>query len=199
MKKVITLAVFAFGAALAINTTALAQGYTCEIINGRKCYVYPDSTTVCDEGSTGQGTFESTTGPIPDKGPVKTELAVVEVTATIKDPIYGAITTTAVRNADTPPTTITSNGRDRYPLNVNINFYADATVESLPGVVFKSRDPLSFASKKVTSVNPFVKERLTLAKDVEFYDENEPDRTVFTLKAGSTSVTLGGSDDNNLE
>lgn len=197
MKKAITLAVFAFGAALAFNATALAQGYTCEIIDGRKCYVYPDGSTVCDQGSTGEGTFESTTGPIPEKGPVKTELAVVDVTASIKDPKFGAITTTAVRNADTPPTTITSYSSDRYPLDVNINFYADATVESLPGVVFKSRTPLSFASKKVTSVNPFVKETLTLANDVEFYDEREPDKTVFTLQAKSTNVTLGSS--NHLE
>ena len=82
----------------------------------------------------------------------------------------------------------------RYPLEVTISFYAQATLSSQEGKAYLSDAELSFSSSSVNSVNPFKNETLTLQNDVNFYLKgDETHTTVFTLQAGSTSVTLGSS------
>lgn len=201
MKKVFGLAALLFAAFLATKGTTLAQPYDCIIIDGQKCYVYYNddgtTTTDCDGGSTGQGDFKSQSGAIPDKGDVNTTLTPTNIEATVNDPTYGDITTKLDPDRDPTPTTITSvRPGSRYPLDVEINFYAVATLASQEGKVYESATELKFASSDVNSVNPFKNETLTLQSDVDFYLQGDDSHTpVFTLQAGTTSVTLGSSGD----
>jgi len=200
MKKLFILAAFLFAAFLASTGTMSAQPYTCIIVNGQKCYVNLDSLgnpidTVCDNGSTGQGDFKSTTGPIPARGDVNTTLAPAKIKATVKDPVLGNITTQLDPNRQsTPATIVTANPGQgqRYPLEVSISFFATAKVDALPRTVYESAAELKFYSGNVNSVDPFTAETLTLQNDVDFYDQADPTHTtVFTLQGGTTTVTLG--------
>jgi hypothetical protein len=198
MKKIIALAALACASFLATQT-AFAQPYTCIIINGQKCYVVTNddgtTTTTCDDGSTGQGDFKSTTGEIPSKGDVNTTLDPTAITATVNDPTYGEITTTLDPSRQSSPATIsTIKPGSRFPLQVDINFYAEARLKSVDKV-YESATELKFSSSVVNSVNPFKNETLTLQNDVDFYEQgDETHATAFTLQAGSTTVTLGSSD-----
>jgi hypothetical protein len=182
-------------------TTPTPSGpkYTCILINGRKCYVNYDSTgrpidTTCDVGSKGIGTFTSLTGVLPPDSAVNAVLHPVAISATIPDPIRGTITTALDPARPSSPATIRSvDGRNRFPLDVSISFFATASIESKPGVVYNSRTQLVFSSRKVRSLDPFVNEVLTLAESVEFYNAADPlQRTEFALRGGESTVTLSG-------
>lgn len=199
MKNPLMLAAVIVTAFMAAGSVAQAQDYTCIIINGQKCYVYvlEDGTldTVCDEGSSGSGTFTAVEQPIPDDGPINTELTAQSLSTTIRDERYGAITTTLDPDRQATNTTIRSVKDERFPLDVRIRFFATAQLESQPDRVYESRTELEFGNDDVNSVNPFRDVTLTLTNDVEFYDRERPDEgAVFTLQAGSTTVTLGGEE-----
>jgi hypothetical protein len=199
MKKILVLAALACATLLATRGTALAQPYSCVIVNGQKCYVVlnDDGTldTTGDNGSMGQGDFKSTTSEIPSKGDVNTMLDPSAITATVGDPTYGEITTTLGPSRQSSPATIsTIKPGSRFPLQVSINFYAEARLTSVEKVYERATE-LKFSSNNVNSVNPFKNETLTLQNDADFYQQgDESHTTVFTLQAGSTSVTLGSSD-----
>ncbi|MDB5036110.1 MAG: hypothetical protein JWQ98_3351 [Chlorobi bacterium] len=200
MKRITILAVMAFAIMLVSSIVSHAQSYTCIIVNGVKCYVNFDDKgnpidTVCDDKSSGSGTFNSQTGAIPKEGAVKTELTPDNISATVTDPKLGVVTTSLDQSRRSDNTTINSVGRDRYPLDVHIKFYAEASVSSQPDTKYVSRTQLEFSSDKINSVDPFQNEILSLARDVEFYDSADRDqKTVFQLNAGSTTVTLGSRD-----
>ncbi len=173
--------------------------YNCILINGQKCYVLYDDAgnptdTICNEGTKGIGTFSSLTGPISRDSAVNTALVPTAISATVQDPTYGTITTTLDASRPSSPTTIrTVPGQVRFPLEVNISFYANATLGSAPGTVYRSRTQLQFFSRNVTSVNPFTNEVLALNEDVEFYDIADPEqRTAFKLQRGRSTVKLSG-------
>lgn len=199
MKKVINLAIVVFAMLSLGRLVASAQQpsqYSCIISNGQKCYVFYDGTgkeadTVCDEGSSGIGIFRG--GLLQAKGRVAAELVPTDITVSIPDPIYGTITTTLDPTRQSGLATIQSiDQTNRFPLDVNISFHATASLQTAPGIVYKSRTQLVFSSSAVTSLNPFNGEVLTLKNDAEFYDAADTiQRTVFALQAGTTTVTLG--------
>ncbi|MEO5931092.1 MAG: hypothetical protein ABIR47_14240 [Candidatus Kapaibacterium sp.] len=202
MKRITILAMMAFAIMLASSIVSHAQSYTCIIVNGVKCYVNYDDAgkpidTVCDDKSSGSGTFNSQTGAIPKDGAVKTELTPDNITASVTDAKLGVITTSLDQSRRSDNTTINSvDGRNRYPLDVHIKFYAEASVSSQPDTKYVSRTQLEFTSDKINSVDPFKSETLSLANDVEFYDSGDDKQaTVFQLNAGTTTVTLGDSAD----
>jgi hypothetical protein len=204
MKKLTIIASLMFVALLVTTSASFAQPYTCIIVNGQKCYVTLNAdgttTTTCDNGSTGQGDFKSTTGQIPARGDVNTTLVPSNIKATVKDQTLGNITTTLDLSRNSTPTTIsTITPGTRFPLNVKINFFANASVDARPGTTYQSAAELQFASSNVNSVDPFVAETLTLQNDVDFYDTADPTHaTVFTLQGGTTTVTLGKSADGGI-
>lgn len=174
--------------------------YSCLLINGRKCYVHYGANgnpidTVCQENGVGVGTFQSLTGRLPAQGTVNAELLPIDITATIADSTSGTITTRLDPTRPSSVTTIRSaDGVNRFPLDVNIRFFATAALDSKPGSLFRSRTQLVFASSGVRSLNPFRGEVATLRSDVEFYDVNDPlEQTAFKLQGGRTTVTLGTS------
>jgi hypothetical protein len=197
MKKLAIFATLLFVALLITTKTSFAQPYTCIIVNGQKCYVTvnADGTidTTCDNGSTGQGDFKSTTGPIPARGDVNTTLVPSNIKATVKDQTLGNISTTLDLSRQSTPTTLTTaTPGTRFPLIVKLNFFANASIDARPGITYQSASELNFFSNSVSSVDPFVAETLTLQNDVDFYDKNDPTHTtVFTLQGGTTNVTLG--------
>lgn len=204
MKKIIITAAIVFAA---ITSAAIAQPYDCILVDGVKCYVIPgplggDDTYECASGTTGTGSFVPARGsqPIPDKGPINSSLAPVEIRATITEPSLGEVTTALDRTRQSSNTTITSNGlaaADRYPLTVNLKFFGEATLSAQPDIVYESRSELEFQGRDITRILPFENARLTLQNNVEFYDRNDcAQRTAFTLRAGETTVTLGGNADN---
>jgi len=204
MKKIIITAAIVFAA---ITSAAIAQPYDCILVDGVKCYVIPGQlgapdTYECGSGTTGSGSFVPARGsqPIPDKGPINADLTPVDIRATITEPTLGEVTTALDRTRTSSNTTITSNGpagADRYPLTVDLKFYGQATLSAQPEAVYESRTELEFQASDINSILPFENARLTLQRDVEFYDRNDcAQRTAFTLRAGETSVTLGGNANN---
>jgi hypothetical protein len=191
MKKLFFLAALVLGI-VAIDSTAFAQNYTCTIVNGVKCRVDLDSLgnpidTICPGGSTGSGTFNSTTGPIPSQGPLNVRLLPVNINATVVDPTLGPITITLTQGATATPTTIVSNFSGvRFPASVKISFPATAT--SSAGT-FVSNGELVFRSNNVNSVNPFVNETFTLQNDVSFHRPGQQ-QIAFRLRAAGSFVTL---------
>jgi hypothetical protein len=183
-------------ATVAMIATASAQTYTCIVVNGCKVIVVLDPcgnilSTQTDCGAAGVGTFN---GPqFPAVGPVNAVLTAQSVNAVVQDPTYGAVNTT-LDPTRTAATTINSlSPQSRFPLSVSIQFYANATISSKPGVTYTSRTPLNFASNNVNSLNPFTGENFTLQSDVEYYNTADlTQSTAFKLSAGS-NLTLGTS------
>jgi hypothetical protein len=125
---------------------------------------------------------------------VNAVLVPVDISASVSDPLRGTITTTLDPERPSSPTTIRSvDEGSRFPLAVDISFYATASLGSASGVTYKSRTQLVFSSKKVRSLDPFNNEELILKNDVEFYDAADPrQRTVFSLQGNETKLTLSG-------
>ena len=197
-KRFMLIAVLAIVGTIAVHSAASAQIYTCIIVNGCKVLIILDPCgnivgTQTDCGSNGSGTFN---GPqFPPQGPVPpSSLTAQNITATVLDPVYGAINTTLDASRPSPATTIASNSiQSRYPLTVTIPFFANATLSSRPGITYASRQPIIFSSNNVNSLNPFNNETLTLQTNVDFYNTADLSQTTaFRLSAGST-VTLGGN------
>lgn len=189
-----TFAVIAFTGA----TTSQAQTYTCTIVDGCKLIItYDADGNIIDKrldcGSTGSGTFSSNESPISKEGPIDSKLDPSDISATVQDEELGTITTSLDASRSSTTTTLTSNTKDeRFPATLKLNFYATASAEAKPDSKYASRTELNFASENIQSANPFEKETLTLQNDVEFYDTDDKEqRTVFTLNAGETQVTLG--------
>jgi hypothetical protein len=194
-KRLLLTAAFAITGFIATQTAAMAQTYTCIFVNGCKVLVVLDPcgnvvSTQTDCGSTGSGTFSGQ--PIPVVGPLNVALVPQNITASVQDPVYGAINTTLDRSRTTQASTIISNNADtRFPATGIIRFNATATIGSIPGATYASRTPLEFTNRNLQSVNPFVNETFTLSNDVEFYSTTDLSQsTAFRLSVGS-SVTLG--------
>ncbi|HVZ41226.1 MAG TPA: hypothetical protein VHI13_18240 [Candidatus Kapabacteria bacterium] len=198
VKRLLLVVAFALVGIAATQGTATAQfNYTCIVTNGYKCYVIYDPcgriiSIKCLCGSTGSGTF-TTPRAIPFAGPLNVALTPVSVNVTLVDAQYGTITTRLKLNATSPVTSIISNNPPaRFPATGRIQFYADATLESKPGIKYNSKTPLTFVNTNLQSVDPFNNEVFILTKDVEFYNSADPAQvTQFKLQANSTNVTLG--------
>ena len=77
----------------------------------------------------------------------------------------------------------------RFPLTADIYFNAEAKVESAPGQVYRSLQPLNYRTTNAYSISPFQGEVLILQNNVDFVDSNQVIQ--FTIEAGSSSITLG--------
>ena len=209
-----TINVFSAMAALAMfagASYASAQA-PCIIVNGVKCYARYNSCQQvvgydCPEGSTGTAQFRTLSPDDPCGDPDGTEIDVsqplnvslqpVSIDVTVPDPNYGTITTTLDDSRASSNTTIVSTEQakeagEAFPAQVRIRFYAFATLESEPGKTYVSQTELVFGSDNVRSADPFVNETFTLLNDVNYYDQEDPQQTkVFTLEAGTTSLTIG--------
>lgn len=200
MRTLLAGLILAVGMSVVATVSLQAQDkYDCIIINGVKCRIlYDDDNnpidTLCDDGTTGSGSFTTTNETtIPAQGAVDAELTPSSVTSTVRDATLGSITTSLDASRTASNTTIKSVTKDRFPLDVRIRFFAQAEVESKPGEVFLSRTELEFGDDNVNSVAPFEDVKLALTSDVEFYSKDDKEqKTVFTLRANESSVTLSG-------
>ncbi|HVZ41227.1 MAG TPA: hypothetical protein VHI13_18245 [Candidatus Kapabacteria bacterium] len=219
VKRLLLLATFVAIGMAGANALAVAQTYTCTIINGCKCYLIFDPCgnligINCNCGSSGSGTFN--TVPVPRAhGPMggdnftrlgnedapppagqdllNVTLSATDISVDLFDQTLGNVHTSLDQSRTSPNTTIVSNSQtNTYPATGIINFYANATLASKPGIVYQSRTPLQFTNTSLTSFNPFLNETFRLAADVEFYDSADlSESTAFTLRAEGTNVTLG--------
>lgn len=179
--------------------SAGVQAQDCECINGIKCITIYDSNgnpvgLNCDPNVTCEGSFVVTPPIPPEPAPVQSVATPTSITATVNSGQLGqAVITLDTRPS--PPTIIQSNGADRYPLTVDIQFNAVATLEAVPGVVFQSDQPLHYRTENAHSVNPFQGERLSLQNTVNFINP-QTGLVQFSLEAGTSSITLGPSTHN---
>lgn len=179
---------------VAVGTSASAQckvltlpngtQVTCIIVNGQKVYVdlsgnqYPAT-------STGNATFQATGTVI---NPCTQLLKPVSLSATGSNPTLGTVTTTLDGSRTPAASSVAANqAGSEFPATATINFYANATLSSKPGVNYRSIQQLTLQGK-VSSFNPFKQERFVLLKSVDFEDVNRPGVVAFSL--GSLTVTL---------
>lgn len=191
MKKVIVFGAALFAAALSLTSTVSAQ--QCECVDGVKCYVLPDGTLECDPNIKCEGAVV-VNPPIPNqpKEPVNSEVRVEKITASFNSKALGQVNIQSTDGA--PISSITSTDASSvFPLTVQLNFNAEARIESLPGQVFRSSEPLTYATKSANSVSPFKEEKLVLQNSVAFV--NDDGKPVFKLEAGSSSIVLGPNRD----
>lgn len=187
----------------------------CIIINGVKCYVqYNDCGQIinisCAQGSSGTAQFrllapgedcapDDATDLDPSAGvPLNAFLRPENIDVVVPDPNLGLIRTTFDDSRVASNTTVTSNPEsgEVFPLKVRIKFYALAQLESNPDEVYVSQTELVFGNDEVNSVAPFENETFTLLNSVGYYRQgDESQAIVFSLEAGSTSLTIGGEDD----
>lgn len=183
-----TLAAIAVGAA-----SASAQNCSCTIVGGcKEVFFFPAGPTILVCPSSGSGTFSNCSQEPPPPGtPLNESLPPAGITAKGVDPAYGTITTTLDPNRTSSNATIVSNqANTEFPATVRISFFAQTTISTLAGI-YDSRTQLVFVNKSVTSYRPFNNEKLLLESDVEFYNHADPlKKTVFVLKAGTSTVTL---------
>jgi hypothetical protein len=219
MKFVRVLLAMAALAMFAGISQAVAQDGTdqppCIIINGVKCYVqYDDCGRVvainCPEGSTGTAQFtlirpgdpcatDENTDLDPNAGrPLNAILLPRSVDVTVNDNTFGQIRTVLDESRSANYTTIVTTPEAAeagqvYPLAVRIKFYAFAELASDPDRRYVSQAELVFGSDNVQSVSPFSNETFTLLNDVNYYVQgDERQTTVFTLKKGTTNLTIDG-------
>jgi hypothetical protein len=113
------------------------------------------------------------------------------LTATVDVSGVGAVTIQLDNSRPAPPTILSSNTPgQRFPLTVEINFNATATVAGAPGKVFQNIQPLTYRTTNAKSIAPFESEELTLATDVDFIDA-ATGAPAFTLRGQESSIKLG--------
>ncbi len=200
ISRMFTSAMVALGLAVLVTASASAQQekcssivlpngtvLSCSVINGTKVYVDP-AGNVYNATSTGVGQF---TVVNTGTNPCKAALDVNSINITSTEPVLGTITTVLDLTRRSQSSTIQSNQIGaQFPATEDIYFYAEATVSSRPGIIYRSRTQLHLSSTQVTSFNPHVNERFNLAGSVDFVDINQPDRVAFTLR--TLNITLNG-------
>lgn len=186
MKKILVFGVAFLAAVLSLNLTVSAQ--QCECVDGLKCFRVNDILE-CDPYITCEGSVV-VTPPIPSdpRKPVNSLVLVQSITASFQSATLGQVN---IHSTGGPLGRIQSNSSNvRFPLTVELNFDAFATLPSLPGQRFYSTEPLSYVTHDAQSVDPFYLERLTLANSVQFADVNGV--VAFTLEAGNSVISLRG-------
>ncbi len=186
------LAALTFATFLAGAVQASAQDCSCIIVGGcKEVFFYPAGPTILVCPSSGSGTFNCNREPPPPNVPLNESLPPVKISATGFDPAYGNITTQVDPDRTSSNATIVSNQADaQFPATGRISFYARTRIDGLDGE-YCSVTELVFVNKKLTSYRPFNNEEFCLESDVDFYPcGGDPTDVKFTLKAGSTCVTL---------
>lgn len=187
------LAALTFATFLAGAVNVSAQDCSCVIVGGCKEVTYYDedgnpirTELICP--STGSGTFNCNREPPPPNVPLNESLPPVSIKATSIDPVYGAIVTTLDPDRTSSNATIVSNQDDaQFPATGRISFYGRTTVA---GKEYCSVTELVFVNKNLKSYRPFNKEEFCLESDVDFVPCGSNGPVAFTLKAGTTCVTL---------
>jgi hypothetical protein len=160
---------------------------TCEVVNGQKVYVDNLGNTY-PATSTGVGDFKivnTTTNPCV------AELDVTNINVTSTNGALGTVTTTLDPTRLSPRSRIRSNSvASEFPATEDIFFYAQATISSRPGRVYRSFQPVHLNSPNVKTFNPHNNEVFNLVGKVDFYDINVPNVVAFTLT--TLKVTLTG-------
>lgn len=188
MKRILLTGAALLAAATISTTTANAQD--CQCIDGVKC-ILVNGALDCSGGIPCEANF--TTEPrIPQEGPISQTVATpTNITSEIKSEKLGLVKIT-LDDSRPEKTLIQSNNADeRYPLTVELNFNAIATTES--GQRYESKQAFNYLTREATSIAPFKDTKLSLQNDVDFVDP-ETGEVVFTVQAGSSSLTLGTRD-----
>lgn len=196
MKKIIVVRAFAVVAFLAASIVS-AQNKSCECIGGEKCIEVAPGVVECSPSIECEAQFD---GNIPQSGPINSVVTPSAITASVNIPTLGDITFELDATRPAPPTTLVSDDPNtRFPLDVDINFNATATIaaqfrgeDGEDDPVYENVQPLHYSGSDINSVNPFDGERVTLTDDVQFVERGDPTgRVVFTLKAGQSTLLLG--------
>ncbi len=158
---------------------------TCNVVNGQKVYTDPLGN-VYTPSSTGTGTFIVLN---TSTNPCTAQLGPQAINITSVDPVLGTITTTADLSRVANASVIRSNILGfEFPATEDIYFYANTTISSRPGRLYRSIQQVHLNSTNVNSFAPHVNERFTLAGQVDFEDVNIPGVIQFSIT--SLTVTL---------
>ena len=172
------------------SSIVLPNGDTlhCDVVNGQKVYVDANGT-VYNATSTGVGEFTVVNSSV---NPCTAVLDPTLINVTSTDPVLGTVTTTLDRNRRSTSSTIVSNVSGvEFPATEDIYFFAEATISSRPGKLYRSIQEVHLNSRNVLTFNPHRQERFNLVRRVDFEDVNAPGRVAFTLT--SLTVTLDGN------
>ena len=143
-------------------------------------------------GSSGIASF-APLQPVPPSGPINASYLLNNLNVISHDPVYGDIISSRDLTRPSNPTTLTSiNSVDRFPVVAAIRFYGEATIPSRPGRFVSNTELLLTAT--VTSL-PFTNVTFVLQEDVVFHNAENPGEVAFTLRGGSTAVTVTGGPD----
>jgi hypothetical protein len=159
---------------------------TCEVVNGQKVYVdglgnsYPSTSN-----GVGEFTIVST-----GTNPCRAELKPNRIEVTSNNPDLGVITTKLDPTRASSLSTVRSLAvASEFPAEERINFFAETTLASNPGVVYRSINEIQLVGT-INSFNPHRDERFKLAAPADFEDIRNPGCVAFTLR--SLEVTLTG-------
>jgi hypothetical protein len=160
---------------------------TCEVVNGQKVYVDPGTGISYPATSTGVGEFTIVNS---STNPCVAELKPNRIEVTSNNPDLGQITTKLDPTRGSSLSTIKSLvPGSEFPAEERINFFAETTLASNPGTVYRSINEIQLVGT-VNSFNPHRDERFKLAAPADFEDIRNPGCVAFTLR--SLEVTLTG-------
>lgn len=187
--KIPMIAALALG--LAVHTAYAQSGSDSgPILDG--VLVFEDVVEETFTGSSGLASFVPVQ-PVQPSGPINASYILNNLNVITHDPVYGDIISTRDFTRPSSFTTLTSvNPVDRFPVFAAIRFYGEATIPSRPGRFVSSTELVLSAT--VTSL-PFTNVTFVLQEDVVFYNAEHPGEVAFTLRGGSTAVTVTGGPD----
>ena len=158
----------------------------CEVVNGQKVYV-DDNGNSYPATSTGVGDFKIVN---TSTNPCVAELDVTNINVTSNSGALGTVTTTLDPTRLSPRSKIRSNSlASEFPATEDIYFYAQATVSSRPGRIYRSFQPVHLNSPNVKTFGPHLNEVFSLVGKVDFYDINVPNVVAFTLTTLRVTLT----------
>jgi|GEM_PF-3109155 len=173
-----SLALAAVG--FAVSQAAFAQGDlqepigtidTCNLI-AQKVLDY-NGNPIQSSGA-GTANFQTVRNSPEGEVPKSTGLLPVSIVTKTQSPQLGIITIQNDQTRSQPLTVAQSNqASSDFPASLNIQFFATATVESLPGVVFVSDRPIQLVNPSVTQLHPLQGELRQVGSNV-FYSRENP-------------------------
>jgi hypothetical protein len=186
--KVFASAAFAIIGCIALFATASAQSFQ---TNPPDCQINVDQAAL-DNGANlnSTGAMGLVTNSVSNPtDPIQWQtLTAVTFSATTSDPGLGQVEWSQDNSRPAPTTRIESNQPGAlFPATVDLQFNVRATFSSQPEVVFLSRTPAQLQAV-VNSWAPFAGEVFTLVSPVEFFRQDAPEETAFTVTQLSSTL-----------
>lgn len=156
---------------------------TCQVLpNGTKVWVDAAGNQY-NSDTQGTGSFQVTQC---DPAVCELKLDPTSINITSNAGSFGIVTTVLDPTRISTPATVTALASGAY--DERFSFFAETTVSSQPGRVFRSVQELTFVNGNVLTFNPHQNEQFKLENAVDFEDVNAPGVIAFTLQ--QANITL---------